>query len=368
MHTDPDPGSQAIMQSKHIQVDECKFDLNPMVLRAKRWRSNEESSLTCEADNKNVTPKRASKRVIALHGWLDNAASFDFLMPGLLQANVMQAGSAQTSGTHEERVNLDETFSDNPDQNSDKIHSYSTHGYDILALDLAGHGLSDQRPGLGAYNIWQDVLEVILVANMLGWETFSLLGHSRGAMICSVLAGCFPSRVDGLVMIEALCPQTIPEADLPSQLASSIESLVKLPNKKRNYYNSFEKAVNMRVKGFFPLPYDAAEALAKRGVSKTEKGYYWNSDSRLLAPSEIKFSDAQVYAFVDRFPVKAKVIIASSGLLNTPEVLAGRAFSHRLIEAIHYDGDHHLHLSADVKLRETMANDINEYYENTFKK
>ena len=102
-------------------------------------------------------------------------------------------------------------------------------------------------------------------------------------------------------------------------------------------------------------------------MSKTENGYYWNSDSRLLAPSEIKFSDAQAYAFVDRFPLKAKVVVASHGLLNTPEILANRIFKHDHIDAIHYDGDHHLHLSADLNVRETMANDINEYYEDIFK-
>lgn len=303
-----------------MRIDECEFNLASITLRAKRWCSE-------DVENENSQQESSVVRVIALHGWLDNAASFDFFIPELIQ-------------------------------------SQSAKSYDIVALDLLGHGLSDQRPGLGAYNIWQDVLEVIMVANELGWETFSLLGHSRGAMICNVLAGSFPERVNGLVMIEALAPQAVPAAELPNQLASSINALLSLQAKKRNYYSDFEEAVKARSKGFFHLPLDAAGALAARGVTKTDKGYYWNSDARLLAPSEIKLTEEQASAFVDKFSVKAMVIVASEGLLNTPDVINDPLFKHESIDTVHYQGDHHLHLTASLEIRKTMANGINKYYEN----
>src|SRR5690606_39616279 len=78
--------------------------------------------------------------VLALHGWLDNCASFDALAP-LLQ------------GAH------------------------------VIALDMAGHGQSAHRPGTSPYNIWDDVAEIFAIADQLGWSRFGLLGHSRGAII-----------------------------------------------------------------------------------------------------------------------------------------------------------------------------------------
>ena len=78
--------------------------------------------------------------VIACHGWLDNAASFDHIAPLL------------------------------PDCR-------------LLALDLPGHGLSDRRPPGTAYHFLDMVSELFEVADHFDWERFSLLGHSMGAAL-----------------------------------------------------------------------------------------------------------------------------------------------------------------------------------------
>ena len=76
--------------------------------------------------------------VLAFHGWLDNAATFDNLAPLLPELR-------------------------------------------ILSLDLPGHGLSDHRPSGTAYHFIDMVMDVIEVAEVLGWKNYSLLGHSMGA-------------------------------------------------------------------------------------------------------------------------------------------------------------------------------------------
>jgi len=93
--------------------------------------------------------------VIALHGWLDNAASFSHLAPLL-------------------------------------------PGLRIVALDQAGHGHSSHRaPGSG-YQLWDYALDVLLVADQLGWQKFALLGHSMGAIVSLLLAGAVPERISRL--------------------------------------------------------------------------------------------------------------------------------------------------------------------------
>ncbi|HZX81878.1 MAG TPA: alpha/beta fold hydrolase, partial [Lysobacter sp.] len=75
--------------------------------------------------------------VLALHGWLDNAASF---LP------------------------------------------LSSHlpGLDIVALDLPGHGASAHLPASAEYTLVNAARAVLGAADALGWSRFSLLGHSMG--------------------------------------------------------------------------------------------------------------------------------------------------------------------------------------------
>ena len=121
--------------------------------------------------------------VLALHGWLDNCASFDFLAPLITSSN--------------------------------------TQTLDMVTLDLAGHGLSDHRSGLSAYNNWQDLIEILLVTEQLGWSRFALIGHSRGAMISTLFAATYPEKVTHLVGIEGLLPGTTEENQAPAQLRTA---------------------------------------------------------------------------------------------------------------------------------------------------
>ena len=81
--------------------------------------------------------------VLALHGWLDNAASFARLAPKL-------------------------------------------DGLRIVALDFAGHGHSEHRPAGAGYALWDYAYDVLQVAEQFGWQRFSILGHSMGAMLTAI--------------------------------------------------------------------------------------------------------------------------------------------------------------------------------------
>ncbi|MBW8822952.1 MAG: alpha/beta fold hydrolase [Xanthomonadales bacterium] len=100
-------------------------------------------------------------RVLALHGWLDNAASFIPLAAHLA-------------------------------------------GIELVAVDLPGHGRSVHLPPGAIYTFEMAVHHVLDIADALGWERFTLLGHSMGAGIASLVAAACPQRVERLVCIEAL--------------------------------------------------------------------------------------------------------------------------------------------------------------------
>jgi pimeloyl-ACP methyl ester carboxylesterase len=99
--------------------------------------------------------------VLALHGWLDNAASFVPIAPLLGDIN-------------------------------------------LVAPDLPGHGRSAHLAPGADYSFAGAVNAVLDIADALGWERFALLGHSMGAGIGSLLAAACPERVERFVAIEAL--------------------------------------------------------------------------------------------------------------------------------------------------------------------
>jgi pimeloyl-ACP methyl ester carboxylesterase len=84
-------------------------------------------------------------KVRALHGWLDNAASFVPLAPWL-------------------------------------------PGIELVAPDLPGHGRSVHLPQGADYSFAGAVNSVLDIADALGWDRFALLGHSMGAGIGSLVA------------------------------------------------------------------------------------------------------------------------------------------------------------------------------------
>ncbi len=237
--------------------------------------------------------------VIALHGWLDNAATFSRLAPLL-------------------------------------------EGLRIVALDLPGHGHSDHRPLGAAYNIWDYAHDVLQTAEQFGWKRFSLLGHSMGAIVSVLLAGAMPERVERLALIDGVIPFTGEAETAPQKLGESLQKLLAVDDKRKPVYATFEQAVAARMKGVGAVSHEAAERLAQRGLMPVPGGYTWRTDARLMLPSSMRLTRAHALAFVHCVACPASLILAEQGLLNQPamvELLQTLPFElHRL------PGGHHLHL------------------------
>ena len=248
--------------------------------------------------------------VIALHGWLDNAATFSRLAPLL-------------------------------------------EGLRIVALDLPGHGHSDHRPVGAPYNIWDYAHDVLQVAEQFGWQRFSLLGHSMGAIVSVLLAGAMPDRVGRLALIDGVIPFTGEAETAPQKLGESLQALLEVDAKRKPVYKTFEQAVAARMKGVGAVSHDAAERLAQRGLMPVPGGFTWRTDARLMLPSPMRLSRAHALAFVDRVACPTSLILAEQGLMTEPAMLQlaeGLPFAlHRLA------GGHHLHLDDETGDRAVAA-------------
>lgn len=188
-----------------------------------------------------------------------------------------------------------------------------------------------------------------------------MLGHSRGAMICSMVAGTHPERVNASVLIDAAVPVPINETALPGQLRAYIDALNTNDYKKRSQFKNFDDAVKARINGFVPLERSAATALAQRGVSRVDNGYSWHHDSKLMLPSEVKLSRSQVLAFLSAAKAAPRVICASEGVFSGEEE---KTFIENLpgINLVHVNGRHHLHLCADEATIKKVADLTKEYF------
>lgn len=252
--------------------------------------------------------------VIALHGWLDNANSFARLAPKL-------------------------------------------EGLRIVALDLAGHGHSAHRPIGAHYSIWDYCYDVLQVAEQFGWERFSLLGHSMGAITSVLLAAAAPERVERLALIDGLLPMTGEADSAPERLGNALKSMAALVDKRKTVHASVDLAVAARMKGVAAVSHEAAELLAQRGLMPVPGGHTWRSDNRLTLPSPLRLTRAHGEAFVAQVKCPVQLVVAEDGILkNHKAYIDGLPF-----QVAHLPGGHHLHLN-DEAGADAVAACINRFF------
>lgn len=243
--------------------------------------------------------------IIALHGWLDNCASFDRLIPYIPNT--------------------------------------------VLALDTAGHGLSGRRSPDSYYNIWQDIGEVLHIADQLGWEKFHLLGHSRGAIIGTLAATTFPERIENLLLVDGFWVFPIDADKIVEQMRSGITDKYALLDREPRYYSSYEAAVAARIsQGRIPLQAKEAAVLAVRGVSQNEKGFYWNNDPRLRGASEMKLTYEQTEHFISKLTTPGVMVLAKSSFLTKIETFQKVLKQIKSLDVVYVEGNHHLHMDDQV--------------------
>lgn len=256
--------------------------------------------------------------VLALHGWLDNAASFSVLGPLLADA-----------------------------------------GADVVALDLPGHGHSDHKPAQGSYNLWDDLLDLLRVADQLGWERFHLVGHSRGAMMSALLAVAMPERVASTVLLDALSPQPLPVADTFAQLGRFLREYLTAPRNSGGRYRSVEQAVETlcRVTGIDPR---SARPIVERGTIWRDERWQWRVDPRVKLASAFKLSEAQNAVLLKQLAQLPCLLLLAEGGLGARMAQSGELDRLRGIPWELLPGSHHFHMEAQAPL---IADRIHRFWQ-----
>jgi len=239
--------------------------------------------------------------VLALHGWLDNAASFVPLARHL-------------------------------------------DGLDLVAIDLPGHGRSAHLAIGADYSFYGSVNAVLDVADALGWERFALLGHSMGAGIASLVAAASPQRITRFIAIEALGALAEAPERTAIRMREAVAAARALPGKALRVFPTLEPAIRARMQAN-ALSEPVARLLVERGTRGVEGGYTWSSDQRLMLPSFTRLTEAQVADLVAGIECKVRVIHGDPAQPYLPDpVRRAHAAALRHGELIVIPGGHHLHM------------------------
>ncbi len=268
-----------------MSASELNFDIGDMRYAAKAWGDPTDPP------------------ILALHGWLDNAASFDVLAPKLTDAYV-------------------------------------------VAPDLAGHGHSSHRPYSGSYNIWDDLHDLLSIADACGWQQFTLLGHSRGAMIALLLAVAAPKRIGKVILLDGFLPPPMPTKRTALQLQLHLRDFRKYATRSKPVsYPSIEAAVEARL-AYMRMPEEAAHRIVERSVQEVDGAYRWRYDERLKAASAIKLSAEHNANILANLQAPTLLLLAQEGL-SAHSKLESMLPMASAVTKLTLPGTHHFHMQPE---------------------
>lgn len=319
--------------SRRVIIDELDFNLPYGDLCAKTWHEDTDDC----------------KRVLLLHGWMDNAGSFDNLAPLL---------------KHDD-------------------------GLYIVGLDLPGHGKSSQLPAGVPYNDMNMILEIRRCLMEMGWtkndntnptkRKFIIMGHSFGAGLGLCYSSLYPDEVDDVILFDFIKPKTNP-IDLSLQtLSNAVDTFLKNSPLKENKFKkdidkgqvivSQETAMIATIEAhklLGNLSREDAACLLKRStvtVSNPPNSVIYSRDLRLQCMLNIRDDWSTTKVLFNGVKCRVLSILAKGGLYVTDPSFIDHmdemeVFLKERAESLHIQwapGDHYIHMN-DSKMTAEIIN------------
>lgn len=255
--------------------------------------------------------REGAPRVLALHGWLDNAASFAPMLPHL-------------------------------------------QDFDVAALDLPGHGHSFHRPPGASYGLPEYLDDLLNALDALGWARCHVLGHSLGGAISSLLACAAPERVERLALIEALGPLAGAPGSAAERLRQALRDRRAIAAKQLRVFPDIATAMRARMHAN-NLSEPAARLLVERGIAPVEGGFVWRTDPRLTTTTALRADEGTVREWIAGIAAPTLVIAAAQAPPYFDAVLrAARVACLRDGRSLVLPGAHHLHMETPEPVAEAV--------------
>ncbi|EGC35284.1 hypothetical protein DICPUDRAFT_152421 [Dictyostelium purpureum] len=258
-------------------------------------------------------PKDSNKKILALHGWLDNANTFDFLAPVM-----------------------------------------ADQGYRIICIDFIGHGLSPHKPSWCNLYYTDYITQVLDVAEALQWKTFTIMGHSMGAGIASILAATMSHLVERIICLDFIGILS-KEVDQVKAIQFAMQTRSSINQRKPNLYSNKQDIFD-KLKSNNPWIADnAANRLLERSIESVisndgEQMYKLRHDPRLVGPSIFIMREAEVLLMLDE--IKCPVLVCWADVTkqqmlinrNWTQVMETRMKHIKNLSQVIVKGSHHFHM------------------------
>lgn len=264
---------------------------------------------------------RAKIRVLCLHGWLDNRASFLPMLPYL-----------------------------------DDV--------ECVAADLPGHGESHHRDAASLLHYVDYVRDIKLILDALGWDHCHLLGHSMGGALSLIAASALPDTILSLTMLDSLHPLSRRPNHGPDMLRRSLQQFTAWDPHRETIFPTLEAAVKARLKASpFQQTETSASLIMQYATEKITSGYRLRSDARLNFRSPIMLSPPQTEAFIQAVEQPVLVILGAQGIIQHrgPAEETLRLF--RNVQQMTLEGGHHVHMDEPELISQRFLKFIQEQEE-----
>lgn len=250
--------------------------------------------------------------ILALHGWLDNAASYVELAPLLAK------------------------------------------DYYVVALGFPGHGHSDHLPESLDYHFDDAVKMVARVIEQLSQERVIMMGHSLGGAVASVVAATFPEKVSRLIMIDALGAISKESVAVPGRLQIAVSAFNAAEKQTKRSYQDYKDMIHLRSR-LNHVSESVITPLVERAIIHTEHGYTWRFDRRLSLIELIHFTEQEVRESLQKIQAPTLLIEAVDGILTDNEFLSERKALIANLTSVQLLGGHHLHLANAPAVAEVIS-------------
>lgn len=263
--------------------------------------------------------KRSEEQTVLvfLHGYLDNAASFSSTLPYLAD-------------------------------------------YPCVAIDLAGHGHSDHRSEDAHYHLVDYAYDLHRFINTQKIKQVILVGHSLGAIVCSIYAATQPQSLVGFIAIESIGPLSQSEQTSAEQIKHSFESRDRA-YKAIKQPKSMVELVKARC-AISDLSPTMAETILHRNTMRDKNGsLVWRTDKRLRTKSPMRMTEAQANNVIANIACPRALIIGSDGFDKIKRILRERESLFTGVEKIVIPGGHHVHLNSPEQVAQFIAKKIDSF-------
>jgi pimeloyl-ACP methyl ester carboxylesterase len=209
----PSTATSTSNNGNSVDITPTEFTLtcsDGIALAAQIWKPLPYPVVTNAIAEPTTQMTRRTRKLLCVHGWMDNCRSYHYFAPNILQRMQMNPAIHANTTLHDD--------------------------IEIVAIDLPGHGWSSHKSLDGPpIHITDYVYYIAEAIQQLQWSTTAttngstnsmngdssvhpsedhastgtsndpeiiLVGHSMGAAICSMYAATFPERVHKLVLLE----------------------------------------------------------------------------------------------------------------------------------------------------------------------